>query len=181
MKKCRQILCAEDAFGLEADYCYRHTPYNLKRLVRALVTKWRGEGEYWTGTPEDRVRQECADDLLVYLEAAGLTPCPDPDEIKEVLKQYGIESHNWHVGDNFDRELEKKNTEYVMGLESENALLAQQVRALRLELEAARSYRADDLYRSKRKLELARSFNPNSIGKHECCGCVKKLEDYLKD
>lgn len=40
------------------------------KLICSLADKWRSEGEYWSGIPEHRARQECADDLLL---AFGLT------------------------------------------------------------------------------------------------------------
>lgn len=41
-------------------------------VLLALAAKWRSEGEYWRGTPDDAARQECADDLLKVLgEDAG--------------------------------------------------------------------------------------------------------------
>lgn len=41
-------------------------------VLLALAAKWRSEGEYWRGTPDDAARQDCADDLLKVLgEDAG--------------------------------------------------------------------------------------------------------------
>lgn len=54
----------------------------LIKTVVALAEKWRAEGEFWTGTPEDSRSQSCADDLL---KAFGLT---DKDRLKMPREEY---------------------------------------------------------------------------------------------